>query len=103
MTLMAGNLRNKVSCQLILLLSLKNNQMTNILKSSFLAGIFIGTGLLANAVPDPAVLGGTISQAPALWPRVTPEVYENFTFQINNNGTGTSNALVKVIISLSAL
>lgn len=65
--------------------------------------LFISMSLLANAVPDPAVLGATVSPTPAQWPRLNPEQYETFSFQINNNGTVTSSAAVKVEVVLSNL
>lgn len=61
------------------------------------------TSFAVYGVPDPATLGGTISPAPAIWPRTNPETYETFTFQINNNGTSTSHLSVKFTVSLSQL
>lgn len=52
------------------------------------------------AIADPAVLGAVISPAPAVYPNGP---LESFQFQINNNGSSTSSALVKVTISFTKL
>lgn len=52
------------------------------------------------AIADPAVLGAQIQPAPVTYPNGGPAYFQ---FQINNNGTTTSNSLVKVTISLVKL
>jgi hypothetical protein len=51
------------------------------------------------AVPNPNVLGANVSPAPATFPGGTV----TFQFQLNNDGTATSNAAVTVTVSLSQL
>lgn len=77
--------------------------MKRIVLSPLLIVLLLMANLLVQAKPDPAVESATVAAAPALWPRLTPEAYENITFQVKNYGDATSDPDVTVVISLSAL
>lgn len=76
-------------------------QIKNLMSGALTGLLLLAGSMISYATSDPAVLGAIITPAPASYPN--NGTMQTFQFQLNNNGTATSNSLVKLTISLAKL